>query len=338
VSVRIFVVAVLAVLLTACDVGDDDAQPAATTTVTTERAGGTGVFGQIPEIVDAVAPSVVTVRVGEGLGSGVVWDGNGRIVTNAHVVGDATEVEIVLANGEQVPGEVVATDERTDVAVVDVERAGLPPASFADSLPDVGELAVAIGSPLGFANTVTAGIVSSLHREIPSGGTTPALVDLIQTDAPISPGNSGGALVNQDEEVIGINVAFIPPEARAVAIGFAIPAATVSDAVRQLLATGEVRHAFLGVQPTQVTPELADQLDLGVDEGALVFEVSDESPAERAGIRAGDVIVEVDGEPVRIVEDLLAALRERDPGDTVTVTIVRDGERRDLRATLAERE
>jgi S1-C subfamily serine protease len=195
-----------------------------------------------------------------------------------------------------------------------------------------------MGSPLGFANTVTAGIVSGLHREIPSGGTTPALVDLIQTDAPISPGNSGGALVNADEEVIGVNVAYIPPEARAVAIGFAIPAPTVTDAVEQLLERGEVRHAFLGVEPRQVTADLSERLDLGVDEGALVFRLVEGSPADEAGIRPGDVIVELDGEPVRIVEDLLSALREKEPGDAVTVTVVRDGEERELEATLVERE
>jgi S1-C subfamily serine protease len=332
-------VLVLIVLAAGCDGGtDDEAQTGATTTtVTTERRGG-DVFARIPAIVDSVAPSVVTVRVGAGLGSGVVYDAEGRIATNAHVVGDATRVEIVLASGEELRADVVAADERTDVAVVDVEREGLPVATFADSLPEVGELAVAIGSPLGFANTVTAGIVSALHREIPSGGQTPALVDLIQTDAPISPGNSGGALVNEDEEVIGLNVAYIPPQAQAVAIGFAIPSATVTDAVQQLLERGEVRHAFLGVEPRPVTPELAEQLDLGADEGALVFRLVDDSPAERAGIRAGDVIVELDGERVRIVEDLLAALREREPGDTVTVTVVRDSERRELRATLAQRD
>jgi serine protease DegQ len=342
-----FGVVVLLVLLlaSACDTGSDP-EPEGAGTTATERAttavqttvegAGDGDFGAIPEIVDRLRPSVVTVQVGGGQGSGVVYDAEGRIVTNAHVVGDATEVGIVLASGEELEGDVVASDELTDLAVVDVERDGLAAAAFATSLPDVGELAVAIGSPLGFANTVTAGIVSALHREIPSGGQTRALVDLIQTDAAISPGNSGGALVNGDGEVIGINVAYIPPEARAVSIGFAIPAPTVRDTVDELLRTGRVRHSYLGIEPVQVTPQLAQRFGLDVEEGVLVFSVAGGSPAARAGLRQGDVIVEFEGEPVRIVEDLYAALRPHDPGETVRLTIVRDDDRRELEATLAE--
>ena len=134
-----------------------------------------------------------------------------------------------------------------------------------------------------------------------------------------------------------MNVAYIPPEAEAVAIGFAIPSPIVADAVDQLVETGRVRHAFLGVEPVQVTPALAEQFDLGVEEGALVFGVEEGSPAEEAGIERSDVIVEIDGEEVAIVEDLLAVLREREPGDEVTITVVRGGERMELEATLAER-
>ena len=331
---------VLALLVAGCDVGagDDDAEPAASTPPAAAPAGA-GVFGRIPEIVRNVAPSVVTIRLNQGgLGSGVVYDDEGRIVTNAHVVGDAGEVTVVLASGRELPGEVVAFDTRTDVAVVEVEEGDLPEATFSDQLPEVGELAVAIGSPLGFANTVTAGVVSALNREIPSGGQTPALVDLLQTDAAISPGNSGGALVDASGEVIGLNVAYIPPEAEAVAIGFAIPSATVLDVAEQLLETGRVRHAFLGVEPAPVTPALAEQFDLGVEEGALVFSVQEGTPAEEAGLRRSDVIVEFDGERVRIVEDLLSALRGKEPGDEVTITVVREGERQELQATLGERE
>ncbi|MBD0329337.1 MAG: trypsin-like peptidase domain-containing protein [Thermoleophilia bacterium] len=332
----------LLALAAGCTHQADEAAPPRGTTAS-EPTGTTpatdGVFGRIPAIVDEVAPSVVTIRVGRGLGSGVVFDGDGRIVTNAHVVDTAEQVEVVLANGRELAGRVVAADTRTDLAVVEVGEAdGLAPVTFAGELPRVGELAVAIGSPLGFENTVTAGVVSGLSREIPSTGLpVAALVDLIQTDAAISPGNSGGALVNADGDVIGINVAYIPPAEQAVALGFAIPAPTVRDVVEELLETGRVRHAFLGVQSARVTPQLVEQFDLAVDEGALVYLVERGSPAARARIREGDVIVELGGEPIRIVEDLLAALRRHDPGDAVEVVVVRDGERRELQVTLAER-
>jgi S1-C subfamily serine protease len=162
-------------------------------------------------------------------------------------------------------------------------------------------------------------------------------VDLIQTDAAISPGNSGGALVSADGRVIGVNVAYIPPQARAVSIGFAIPSPTVLDVVRQLLDTGEVQHAFLGVEPTELTPQLADRFGLDVDEGVLVFRVVDATPAEVAGFRPGDVIVSIDGAPMRTVEDLFATLRRHQPGDEIDVEYVRGKERRSASVTLSDR-
>ena len=300
-----------------------------------------GTFDRIPSVVEQVAPSIVTIFVqadqGQGEGSGVIWDGDGTIVTNNHVVQGASQVEVVFASGSRLSAKVEATDPLYDLAVVTVEGRGLPAATFASSLPKVGSLAIAIGSPLGFENTVTAGIVSGLHRSIPSNGQAPSLVDLLQTDAPISPGNSGGALVDADGRVIGINVAYIPPEARAVSIGFAIPAPTVVDDVGQLVETGKATHAFLGVQPTEVTPEIARQFKLSVTSGALVQEVVPGSAAAKAGLKAGDVIVSLAGKPVRSVEDLLAALRQHEPGDRVSVMVVRDSERMDVEATLAGR-
>jgi serine protease DegQ len=203
-------------------------------------------FSRIPAIVERVQPVVVSVLVrtseGGAEGSGVVFDGRrGLVVTNNHVVADATGVDVVLADGQRLDARVYATDALSDLALLAVERGGLPQARFADDLPRVGELAIALGNPLGFENSVTAGIVSGLHRAIPSAGQAPSLVDLIQTDAPISPGNSGGALVDRQGKVIGINVAAIPPtqQTRAVSIGFAIPAQTAVSVVRQLLQTGE---------------------------------------------------------------------------------------------------
>ena len=315
--------------------GEQEAETEQPTTAAGGGDGEVGVFGRIPEIVRDVEPSVVAVVAGEGEGSGVVWDAEGIVVTNNHVVEAADELVVVFANGRSAEARVRATDPLSDLAILEVEADGLPAADFAEGLPQVGELAVAIGNPLGFQNTVTAGVVSGLQRAIPGG--PEALVDLIQTDAAISPGNSGGALVNAEGQVIGINVAYIPPEARAVAIGFAIPAGTVVDVVEELLADGRVEHAFLGVRPAALTPQVAERFGIDVDQGVLVFAVIEGSAAEEAGLQAGDVIVSADGEEMQRVEDLLSFLRQRTPGDTVELRIVRDGEEQTLRATLRDR-
>lgn len=346
------VLTTVAVAAPACMGDEEGPQEAATTaaattertTVTVGGAGdGDGVFSRIPELVEQVRPSVVSISVegaaGQGEGSGVIWDDEGTIVTNQHVIANAQQVEVVLASGDRLPAEVEAASSDFDLAVLRVERDGLPAADFADELPVVGELAVAIGNPLGFENTVTAGIVSGLHRSIPSGGQTPALVDLIQTDAPISPGNSGGALVGASGEVIGINVAYLPPgETGAVALGFAIPAPTARDVVEQLLDRGTIELAFLGVQPIQVDDVLAQRFGLDVDEGVAVGVVEAGSAADEGGIEEGDVIVRLAGQEIDTVEDLFAELRRNQPGETVDVTVVRDGERRELDVTLGGRE
>ncbi|MDQ3946445.1 MAG: trypsin-like peptidase domain-containing protein [Actinomycetota bacterium] len=203
-------------------------KPAEATTEETGVEPVEAVFARIPGIVRDVEPSVVAVLTNVGEGSGVVWRPEGLVLTNHHVVDGARSVELAFADGKRASAQVVATDPLTDLALLRADRQGLPAAAFADDLPVVGELAVAIGNPLGFENTVTAGIISGLHRSIPgSAPRTQALIDLVQTDAAISPGNSGGALVDGDGKVVGINVAYIPPQARAVSIGFAIPAPTI---------------------------------------------------------------------------------------------------------------
>ena len=320
--------------------GSGEAETVTTTEAAPATAGsrdGGGVFGRIPDIVQEVEPSVVAVLTEAGQGSGVIWDEGGIVVTNNHVVEGASGIEVAFATGERVTADVRATDPRTDLAVLEVDREGLPAAQFADALPRVGELAVALGNPLGFENSVTAGIVSGLHRAIPSGGRTPALIDLVQTDAAISPGNSGGALVDADGRVIGINVAYIPPEARAVSIGFAIPAPEVVDVVTQLLESGEVEHAFLGVRPAPLTPQIAERFGIDTDEGILVFSVVPGSGADEAGVQEGDIVTRIGETPIHQVEDLLSLLRERAPGDEIELRVLREGEERTIPVTLTDR-
>ncbi|MDP8977091.1 MAG: trypsin-like peptidase domain-containing protein [Actinomycetota bacterium] len=335
----------LVVLATGC-LARPGGGPVATETATeTETVGspGAGGFGRIPRLVREVEPSVVAIlvqtRQGQGQGSGVIWDGDGTIVTNNHVVADANEVQVAFADGSRVPADVIASDPFTDLAVLGADREGLPAADFAGGLPQVGELAVAIGNPLGLENTVTAGIISGLNRSVPGAVTqgATALVGLLQTDAPISPGNSGGALVDGRGRVVGINVAYIPPQQSAVSIGFAIPAPTVTDVVEQLLATGDVQHAYLGIQGATLTPEIAGRFDLDADTGVVVLAVEDGSPAAAAGLRPGDVLVALGDRPLRQIEDLFAALRRRQPGEGVRLTLIRDGARRRVRVTLSDR-
>ena len=292
----------------------------------------------IPSIVENVQPSVVTVTTGDGVGSGVVFAADGLILTNEHVVRGSTDVQIAFADGQRVAGTVKAADAISDLALVEAKRTGLPAAKFQTALPRVGELAVVIGSPLGFENTATAGIISGLHREIPgSAASSQSLVDLIQTDAAISPGNSGGAVVNSSGEVIGICEAYIPPQSGAVALGFAIPAATAVRVAEQLREDGTADHAFIGLRPGEITPQIAERLGLQDTRGALVLSVVDGGPADAAGIRPGDVLTAVDGKELSSPEDLLAELRSKNPDQTVTVGIRRGTETQEAKVTLAAR-
>jgi serine protease Do len=279
------------------------------------------------DIVESVAPSVVTVRTGAGLGSGVVYRPD-VVLTNQHVVGDAHDVTIDFADGTSAPGTVLATDTITDLAVVRSSRGGLPAADFRQDLPRPGDPVLAIGSPLGFENTVTAGIVSGVDREIPgSAAQGRALVDLIQVDAPISPGNSGGALLDGSGRIIGINEAYLPPSTGAVSLAFAIPAATAVDIAGQLLATGQATHPFLGVSIGRLTASIRERLGVTADSGALVLAVEPGGPADAAGLRSGDVVVRFADADVASVEDLLGALRGTQPGQQVPVEVARGADR-----------
>jgi serine protease Do len=292
----------------------------------------------LPDIVERLAPSVFTVRTESGVGSGVVLRPD-VVATNQHVVGENKDVEITYADGNTSAGTVLATDSVTDLAVVRTERKDLPVPEYRTQLPRPGETALAIGSPLGFENSVTAGIVSGLHREIPgSAARTQSLVDLIQTDASISPGNSGGALIDAQGRIIGINEAYIPPKAGAVSIGFAIPAATVVETADELLADGTASHPYLGVSLRPLTPAIRRQLDVQADSGVVVLGVDENGPAMEAGVQGGDVITSFAGEDISAVEDVLSALRGIERGQEVDLTISRGGESRQLTVTVESRE
>ena len=311
----------------------------------------------VAQVASQVGPSVVQVNVNvtqntpfgpqseEGIGSGVIYRDDGYIVTNNHVVEGATELNVAFADGTTEPAQVVGRDPRTEMAVIRVDRNDLPAAKFnEDEDLVVGQLAVAIGSPSGFESTVTSGVISGIGREFPAeftgGGpaATSALTDLIQTDAAISPGNSGGALADRDGEVIGINVAYLPPsDTGAVNIGFAIPSDTAASVADQLIETGKVSSAYLGVVTTDLSPEDAERFGLPVESGAIVGQVEPGSGADAAGVRRGDIIVRLGDEPIDNAGDLFGALRDYQPGDIVELTVVRDGEELTLDVTLGER-
>ena len=310
----------------------------------------------VARVAAAVSPSVVQVNVevsrqtpfgtqrGEGLGSGVIYREDGHVITNAHVIDGASEVDIAFADGSTEPAEVVGSDPNSEIAVLKVNRNDLPAATFAsDEPPIVGQMAVAIGSPAGFEATVTLGIVSAVGREFPrelvgDEQAASALVDLIQTDAAISPGNSGGALVDRDGNIMGINVAYLPPaETGAVNLGFAIPADTAVSIADQLIETGEVTTPYLGVGTVPLPPEVAERFDLPVNSGALVQTVEPGSGADEAGVRVNDVIIALGDAEIASSGDLFGALRDYRPGDTVGLTVVRGGEERTLDVTLGER-
>jgi S1-C subfamily serine protease len=305
-------------------------------------------LSNVAAVAAAVLPTVVQIDIegggqlgiGSGNGSGVIYRSDGHIVTNNHVVANASRVDVVLSDGTRLPADVVGADPLNDLAVVKVDRNGLPAIQIGDSAElRVGELAVAIGSPFGLEGSVTAGVVSALGRTIPVRGPegSAPLSNVIQTDAPINPGNSGGALVGADARLIGINSAIItsggtPANA---GVGFAIPVNTAVDIADELIETGFVRHPFLGVAGRDVPPELAERL--GVERGAFVEEVQPDTPAADAGLRVDDVVTAVEGQAVRSMEDLIVAIREHAPDDTVTLTYIRDGDERRVETTLVER-
>jgi len=273
-------------------------------------------------------------RVQAGLGSGVVVRSDGYILTNNHVVEGAAELEVYLSDDTKYVAKVIGSDPRTDLAVLKIEATGLVAASIGDSSKvEVGDWAIAIGSPFGLAQTVTAGIISATKRT--DQGITP-YDDFIQTDAAINPGNSGGPLLNLKGEIIGINTAIASRGGGYNGVCFAVPSNTAARVLADLISSGSVSRGFVGIRPAAVTPAIAQQLSLPENQkGALVEQVTKGMPAEKAGIRVGDVIISIDGVPITSDSAMRRAIGETRPGTTVQIKLIRDGRTLEIPVTVA---
>ncbi len=301
-------------------------------------------------------------QYGEGAGSGFVWDQQGHIVTNNHVVDGAEKIEVTFSDGTTVPAKLVGADPDSDLAVikVDVSSDQLKPVQMGDSSQvRVGQLALAIGNPFGLEGTMTVGIVSAIGRTMPadvrgSNGLRFSIPDVIQTDAPINPGNSGGVLLNDQGQVVGVTFAIESTAGSNAGIGFVIPSAIVERVIPQLIDSGSYEHPYLGISGTELKPELADAMKLDATQrGVLVIDVPAGGPAEKAGLRGsdrtiqidgqdakvgGDVITAIDGQTVQGMDDLISYLGSHTTvGQKVTLTVLRDGKTSDIQVTLAAR-
>ena len=295
---------------------------------------------------------------GTATGSGFLIDTDGHMVTNNHVIEGASKVTVTLGTSDTTyDAEVVGTDPSTDLALlkVDAPQDQMKPLKLGDSdSAEVGDPVVAIGNPFGLDRTVTTGIVSALQREIQSL-TDYQISNVIQTDAAINPGNSGGPLINSDGEVIGVNSQIATGGSSSegnVGIGFAIPVNTVKDVVDQLMNGGSVQHAYLGISAATLTPEISSALNLGTDSGVLVQEVTKDGPSGKAGLEGGnqqvtvgatqvetggDIITAINGDDISSMDDLIAKVNESSVGDTLDLTVMRDGDTKDIKVTLGAR-
>jgi serine protease Do len=271
----------------------------------------------------------------EGLGSGVIVSPDGYILTNNHVVDGATDVRVSLADKREFKAKVVGTDPKVDIAVLKIDAHDLPTIVFGDSSKArVGDYAIAVGDPFGVGQTVTMGIVSAKGR---TGLGIEQYEDFIQTDAPINPGNSGGALVNDRGELIGINTAILAHGSEGnQGIGFAIPANLARTVMDQIVKYGKVQRAYLGILPQDLTPAMAQAFGRQNLQGALVGDVTSDSPAQRAGLQKGDIIVAINGKPVADANDLRMTVSMMQPGTQVDLKVVRDGAERSITARLGD--
>lgn len=278
----------------------------------------------VAAVAEALGPAVVQIQTADGLGSGVVYDASGLVLTNAHVVGSSRSVTVSLDDGSRHDATVLGADDGTDIAVVQIDGAqGLTVASLATDPPKVGQMAVALGSPFGLDGTVTQGIVSAVDR--PVDNQSGSAVNMIQTDAPINPGNSGGALANRNGEVIGINSSIYSRSGDNNGIGFAVPIATAKSVADRIVNGDSLDKAVLGVTGTD-SPD--------GEPGAYVQDVVSGGAAEAAGLAAGDLITGVDGTTIKEMETLRGVIGSHSPGDEISITFVRDGQTRTTRVIL----
>jgi len=286
-----------------------------------------------PEFFDRDRPQ----RPSTSLGSGFIIDAGGIIVTNNHVIAEADEIKVTLYNDVELPAEIIGRDEKTDIAVLKVDPDGTPlqAVPLGDSRKTrIGDWVIAIGNPFGLGGTVTAGIVSARGRDIGQG----RYDDFIQTDASINRGNSGGPMFNMDGEVIGINTAIFSPTGGSVGIGFAVPTSLAGKVIDQLIEFGRTRRGWIGVRIQPVTEDIAESLSLPEPRGALVAAVTETGPAEGAGMRAGDVILEFDGKPIQDPRALVRIVGDTDVGADTPVSVWRNGEAVDLTIEVGELE
>ena len=291
------------------------------------ESGGLSVAQIYQDTYRGVVEITVTVPGGQAQGSGFVYDSQGHIVTNDHVVDGASSIKVAFPDDSTYSASLVGSDPSTDLAVikVDAPSSKLHPLTLGDSSQlSVGDPVVAIGSPFGLEETVTSGIVSALHRQMTSPNSF-AIPDSIQTDAAINHGNSGGPLIDSSGHVVGVNTQIKSDSGGNEGVGFAVPSATVRSVVSQILATGEAQHGYLGVQ-----------LD-STASNARIAEVVEGQPAASAGLRAGDVITAIDSTTIRTTNDVQAAIGSKKPGDKISLTYTRDGQSHTVDLTLANR-
>ncbi|MEW7984075.1 MAG: Do family serine endopeptidase [Candidatus Sedimenticola endophacoides] len=294
-------------------------------------------FPGVPRMPKPEAPKGERRAIGQGSGfvfaakDGLLSDKT-YILTNNHVVEDAEKIRVKFQDGREFDAKVTGRDPQSDVAVLEIKAGGLSPLRWGNSSRlEVGEWVVAIGNPFGLSHTLTVGVVSAKGRT--SVGIND-YEDFIQTDAAINPGNSGGPLVNLDGEVVGINTAIFSRSGGYMGVGFAIPSNLAKAIANQLIEHGEVTRGYLGIVIQQLTPDLAESFDIDSGKGILVAQVSEDSPAEKAGLRQGDVIVEYRGEPVSDVGGFRNRVSLTAPGSTETVTVLRGGKRKTLQVTI----
>jgi serine protease Do len=272
-------------------------------------------------------------------GSGFIISKDGYILTNNHLVGKAEKVTVTLGKDKEMTAKIIGSDPESDVAVIKIEGTDLPWLELADSdALEVGEWVIAIGNPFGLSHTVTAGIVSAKGRNSQQGLGSMAYQDFIQTDAAINPGNSGGPLLNLDGKVVGINAAILGASGGNIGIGFAIPMNLAKNVYEQLIATGQIDRGFLGVRPDDVTNDVAKSMGLEDTKGALITEVTEGSPADKAGLKTYDVVTAVNGQPVESAQDFRNKIAKAKPGSEAKMTVIREGERKTVTATLERRD